>query len=74
MGKGRLKDLLTFSLGAAPCRVEEALARHGRPEIFNTDQGSQFTRVLLLLPVPISGRRLREQFDCLADGPTGQRN
>ena len=23
--------------------VKEALARHGRPEIFNTDQGSQFT-------------------------------
>jgi putative transposase len=23
--------------------VEEALARHGRPEIFNSDQGSQFT-------------------------------
>ena len=23
--------------------VEDALARHGRPEIFNTDQGSQFT-------------------------------
>ena len=23
--------------------IEEALARHGRPEIFNTDQGSQFT-------------------------------
>ena len=23
--------------------VEEALARHGRPEMFNTDQGSQFT-------------------------------
>ena len=23
--------------------VEEALQRHGRPEIFNTDQGSQFT-------------------------------
>jgi putative transposase len=23
--------------------VEEALARHGRPEIFNTDQGSQFS-------------------------------
>ncbi len=23
--------------------VEEALARHGRPDIFNTDQGSQFT-------------------------------
>ena len=25
--------------------VEEALAKHGRPEIFNTDQGSQFTSV-----------------------------
>ena len=23
--------------------LQEALARHGRPEIFNTDQGSQFT-------------------------------
>ena len=23
--------------------LEEAIARHGRPEIFNTDQGSQFT-------------------------------
>ncbi len=23
--------------------VEEALAKHGTPEIFNTDQGSQFT-------------------------------
>jgi len=25
--------------------VEEALARHGTPEIFNTDQGSQFTSI-----------------------------
>ena len=23
--------------------MDEALARHGRPEIFNPDQGSQFT-------------------------------
>ncbi len=23
--------------------LEEALARHGKPEVFNTDQGSQFT-------------------------------
>lgn len=23
--------------------LEEAMARHGKPEIFNTDQGSQFT-------------------------------
>jgi putative transposase len=25
--------------------VEDAMARHGRPEIFNTDQGSQFTSI-----------------------------
>jgi transposase InsO family protein len=25
--------------------VEEALARYGKPEIFNTDQGSQFTSI-----------------------------
>ena len=23
--------------------VEEALAKHGRPDVFNTDQGAQFT-------------------------------
>ena len=27
--------------------VEEALAKHGRPEMFNTDQGSQFTSAAL---------------------------
>ena len=33
------------TLEAAFCieAMEEALARYGRPEIFNTDQGSQFT-------------------------------
>lgn len=39
--------------------LEEALAKHGKPEIFNTDQGSQFTsldftRVLLDAKVRIS--------------------
>ena len=39
--------------------VKEALARHGKPEIFNTDQGSQFTsldftRVLLDAKIAIS--------------------
>jgi putative transposase len=36
---------LSITLGAAFCieALQEALARHGRPEIFNTDQGSQFT-------------------------------
>jgi putative transposase len=36
---------VSITLEAAFCveALEEALARHGRPEIFNTDQGSQFT-------------------------------
>jgi putative transposase len=28
--------------------VEEALARHGKPDIFNTDQGSQFTSIAFI--------------------------
>jgi len=36
---------VSISLDTSFCieAVEEALARHGRPAIFNTDQGSQFT-------------------------------
>ena len=36
---------LSITMEASFCieAVEEALARYGRPEIFNTDQGSQFT-------------------------------
>ena len=36
---------LSITMEAAFCveALEEAIARHGRPEIFNTDQGSQFT-------------------------------
>jgi putative transposase len=36
---------LSITIEAAFCveALEEALARHGRPEILNTDQGSQFT-------------------------------
>ena len=36
---------LSISMDASFCieAVEEAMARHGRPAIFNTDQGSQFT-------------------------------
>jgi len=38
---------LSITMDTAFCveALEEALARHGRPEIFNTDQGSQFTSV-----------------------------
>jgi putative transposase len=34
---------ITMDVGFCLEAVDEALARHGRPEIFNTDQGSQFT-------------------------------
>ena len=36
---------LSITMEAQFCieALEEALAKHGRPEIFNTDQGSQFT-------------------------------
>jgi putative transposase len=36
---------LSITMDAAFCveTLQDALARHGKPEIFNTDQGSQFT-------------------------------
>src|SRR5436309_6891908 len=36
---------LSITVEAAFCleTLEDALARHGKPDIFNTDQGSQFT-------------------------------
>jgi putative transposase len=39
---------LSITMEAEFCieALDEALARHGRPEIFNTDQGSQFTSAL----------------------------
>ena len=36
---GRLRYEVDFCIEA----VEDALARHGKPDIFNTDPGSQFT-------------------------------
>jgi putative transposase len=52
---------VSITLEAAFCveALEEALAQHGRPEIFNTDQGAQFTShdftsVLLKAGVAIS--------------------
>jgi putative transposase len=56
-----LSHRVSITMEAAFCveALEEALAKHGRPEIFNTDQGSQFTsldftRVLLDAKVAIS--------------------
>jgi putative transposase len=34
---------LASAAGFCVAALEEALVRHGKPEIFNTDQGSQFT-------------------------------
>ena len=52
---------LSITQEAAYCveALEDALARHGRPEVFNTDQGSQFTShaftgVLLTAGIAIS--------------------
>jgi len=50
---------ITMDAGFCVEALEEALAKHGKPEIFNTDQGSQFTsidftRVLLDNGVTIS--------------------
>ena len=42
--------------------VEEALARHGKPEIFNTDQGSQFTSA------PFTGLLLKNKIAISMDG------
>ena len=41
---------LSMTLETEPCveALSEALARHGRPAIMNTDQGSQFTSVAVL--------------------------
>jgi putative transposase len=41
---------LSMTLETGPCleALSEALARHGRPEIMNTDQGSPFTAVAVL--------------------------
>jgi transposase InsO family protein len=43
-----LGDCMIVNVGANVVCVEalqEALARYGKPKIFNTDQGSQFTSV-----------------------------
>ena len=38
--------------------LEEALTRHGRPEIFNTDQGSQFTSLAFTQMLTDAGIRI----------------
>jgi len=47
---------VSITMEAAFCveTLEDALAQHGKPEIFNTDQGSQFTGVLASNGIAIS--------------------
>jgi transposase-like protein len=40
---------ITLDTGFCIEAVEEALAKYGKPEVFNTDQGSQFTRQMKTL-------------------------
>ncbi len=51
---------LSNSLDAEFCvaALEEALARYGRPEIFNTDQGSQFTSLAFTDVLKAAGVRI----------------
>jgi putative transposase len=51
---------LSNTLDASFCvrAVERAMAIHGKPEIFNTDQGSQFTSAAFTQPLLAAGVRL----------------
>lgn len=51
---------LANTLDASFCvrAVQRAMAMHGRPEIFNTDQGSQFTSAAFTQPLLAAGVKL----------------
>ena len=51
---------LSNTLDASFCTdaLDEALARHGKPEIFNTDQGSQFTSFVFTGRLQAAGIRI----------------
>ena len=50
---------VSITMEAAFCveTLEDALARHGKPEIFNTDQGSQFTGAAFTGVLPTTASR-----------------
>ena len=48
----------TMDVGFCVEALEEAMARHGRPEIFNTDQGSQFTSLAFTKVLITAGIRI----------------
>jgi putative transposase len=51
---------LSISMEANFCveAVQEAMAKHGQPEIFNTDQGVQFTSAAFLEQLDTAGVRI----------------
>ena len=52
---------ITLEAGFCIAAVEEALARHGIPEIFNMDQGSQFTSTDVIKV--LAGRKIKISMD-----------
>ena len=48
----------TLDAGFCTDALEEALARYGTPEIFNTDQGSQFTSIAFTARLQAAGIRI----------------
>ena len=61
---------VSITMEAAFCveTLEDALARHGKPEIFNTDQGSQFTGTAFTGVLPTT--TLRSAWTARAPGGT----
>ena len=51
---GRVPRIREFCVAV----LEEALARHGKPEIFNTDQGSHFTSLAFTQDLKDAGVRI----------------
>ena len=48
----------TMDAGFCVAALEDAIARHGRPDIFNTDQGSQFTSFAFTNTLRAAGIRI----------------
>lgn len=48
----------TMEAGFCIEALEEALARHGKPEMFNSDQGSQFTAIAFTQSLKAAGVRI----------------
>ena len=61
---------LSITMDAAFCveTLEDALVRHGRPDIFNTDQGSQFTGAAFT--GVLAGKALRSAWTVRVPGAT----